>query len=46
MIPFLWNFVQNEAKIRNATGGEDELTASVNEENKATIIESRYTTSN
>ena len=40
--PFLWEFQSNESVSNNATSGEDSLTASVNEENKASIIETIY----
>jgi len=40
--PFLWEFQGNEPMTKTATSGEDSLTASVNEENKASIIETIY----
>ena len=38
-VPFLWNFVKSIEKSTGATGGEEGLSKSANEEVSSTIIE-------
>lgn len=38
-IPFLWSFQENENGVRHATGGEEGMSKSTNEETNATLIE-------